>query len=493
MLVMGIDVGTQGVRALIVDVEGKVRAEADVPFAGQELRSSRPGWFEQDPRLWREALYAAVGRALADLEQSAEEIAALSVTSTSGTLCLTDADGEPLGPAIMYSDMRCADEAAEAQAAGADLAEKLGSQIGASWALSKLLWVARHEPERLAQARWATSPTDLVIGWLTGRWGRIDWTNALKWAYDVVDLRWPTFITDALGLPARLLPEVDAPGTPVGSVSPLAAEATGLSTRTLVVAGATDGNASQFASGAVAPGDWNSTLGTTLVLKGVTTALLRDPLGRVYCHRHPDSGAVGAGGDSALWLPGGASSSGADSIAQRFAAEDLPRLNAAAQAMAPTDLTVYPLMRRGERFPFHAPDAEGFILGGETADEATLFRGYLEGLAYVERLSYDTVEALGAPVGDTIYAVGGATRSDAGVQIRANVLGRVLAVPVTPLGAMGAAVLAARGCAFSSVAEAAGAMVHIGQRVEPQAEQAAAYQERYARFLDACRQRGYLP
>jgi xylulokinase len=484
LFVLGVDVGTQGARAIIVDLEGHVNSEAHGPFPTEQLASSIPGHFEQDPRQWRQAAFEAIAAAVSDftaLGFSAEAIAALSVTSTSGTLCLVDEQGEPVGTAMMYSDARSSAAAEEVQAAGASLADKLGTRFNASFALSKLRWVQRHEPGRLARARWYLSPTDLVIGWLSERWGYTDWTNALKWGYDVVDLRWPDFIARDLGFEMRKFPQVQSPGSAIGAISPDAARRTGLSPRTLVVAGSTDGSASQMASGAVAPGDWNSTLGTTLVLKGVSLSLLRDPLGRIYSHRHPDG----------FWLPGGASSTGADCLAQRFDAQRLPQLNDAALEHSPTDLIIYPLVRRGERFPFSKPEATGFILGA-TDDERVYFAAHLEGLAYVERLAYEVLQGLGATVGDTFYVVGGGTQSAAGLQIRADVLGKRLRVPEVPSGAMGAAILAARACAFTSVAAAGNRMVHYHETVEPRREYGPAYLERYVRFVAACRARGYL-
>ncbi len=484
MFVLGIDVGTQGARALIGDLDGQIAGEAHTDFSASQIAPSDKGRFDQDPHLWRDAALDVIGAAVRDFREGGrhpQEIAALSATSTSGTLCLVDEAGEPVGPAIMYSDTRARAEAGEVQAAGAELAQKLGTRFSPSFALSRLRWLQHHEPERLSRARWFASPTDLIIGWLSGEWGCSDWSNMLKWGYDVVDLQWPAFIEDELGLPMEKLPTVQAPGSAVGRVAPAASAETGLSTETLVVSGATDGTASLLASGAAAPGDWNSTLGTTLVLKGVSESLLRDPLGRIYCHRHPDG----------YWLPGGASSTGADCLAQRFDAERLPLLNEEARRRTPTDLLIYPLMRRGERFPFQQPEATGFMLG-EAEDEGTYFAAHLEGLAYVERLAYEVVQDLGASVGDTIYAAGGGTRSATSLQIRADVLRRRLRVPETPAGAMGAAILAARAAGYDSVVEATKGMVHYRQSVEPRRFLAPAYEERYQSFVQACRERGYL-
>ncbi len=484
LFVAGIDVGTQGARVIIVDLDGCVNSEASEAFPASTLVSKRPGIFEQDPRLWREAVYASLAGAMRSFRQNGghpEQVAALAVTSTSGTLCLADVEGEPLGPAIMYSDARATAVADEVQAAGTAWADKLGSRITASFALSKLRWVQANDPGRLERARWFLSPADMVAGWLCGEQGHADWTSALKWGYDVVDLCWPGFIGEALGLPMDKMPRVQAPGSVIGPLSADAAARMGLTTETLVVAGATDGTASQIASGAVAVGDWNSTLGTTLVLKGVSEALLRDPLGRIYCHRHPDG----------YWLPGGASNTGADCLAQRFDRQQLETLNAAALGCSPTDLVLYPLARRGERFPFDRPDAEGFVLGDVT-DVTTHYAAHLEGLAYVERLAYGVVESLGARVNDTVYAAGGGTQSRAGLQIRADVLGKRLAVAGAPSGAMGAAILAARGVAFPSVADAVKAMVRCTLTVDPRRELEKPYQQRYQRFLEACRERGYI-
>lgn len=443
------------------------------------------GAFEQKPATWRETLWETLRQALAALaaaDHTPREIFALSVTSTSGTLCLVDAAHQPVGPAIMYSDNRSASVASIVQAAGARLATKLGTRFSASFALTKLYWLQQRHPERLERARWCLSPTDLVIGWLSGEWGQSDWTNALKWGYDVVDERWPEFIARDLGLPAEKLPQVGPPGRVVGRVATSIAAELGLSPETLVVSGATDGMASQIASGAVAPGEWNSTLGTTLVVKGVSEALLRDPLGRIYCHRHPDG----------YWAPGGASSTGADCLTLRFAGADLDALNAQALEHTPTDLVVYPLVRRGERLPFSVPEAEGFSVG-DTSDHAVWFTAHLEGMAFVERLCFQVLADLGARIGDTIHVAGGAVQSEAGLRIRADVLGKRLIVPVVAIGAMGAAILAARGCLHDSVAAAAGAMVRPAHIVEPHLDHCAVYAERYDALVDAFRRRGYVP
>ena len=190
---------------------------------------------------------------------------------------------------------------------------------------------------------------------------------------------------DALEVPAAMLPDVVAPGQQLGQVGAEAARATGLAQGTAVMAGMTDGCAAQIGAGALAPGSWNSVLGTTLVLKGVTRELVRDPDGVLYSHRSPD-------GD---WLPGGASSVGGAVLAERFSDRDLGELDRRAQEHEPATIVAYPLVSRGERFPFHAPAAEGFELG-RPRDEADGYAALLQGVAFVERLCFDHIDRLGA-------------------------------------------------------------------------------------------------
>lgn len=486
MAVLGIDVGTQGARAVVCADDGAVLGEGAAPLALPTTSELPPGHSEQDSESWWSATAAAIGEALTAAERdgaggAAGAIAGVAVTSTSGTVCVVDAEGRALVPALMYNDQRATAEAAEASALGAALEAKLGYRFASSFALPKLAWLCRHRRAAIKQARHFLSPTDFIVGRLCGRYNVTDYTNALKTGYDLIDDVWPAFIADYLGVRMDRLPRVVAPGAPIGEVTRAAAAVTGLRAGTQVLAGMTDGCASQVATGAVALGDWNSTLGTTLVLKGVTSELVRDPLGRVYCHRHPDG----------YWLPGGASSTGAECIAKTFAADRLPALAAAAAALTPTGRVVYPLARVGERFPFVRADARGFALG-DPDDEATSYTAHLEGVAYVERLCYDVLRELGAAVGDAIHVAGGTAKVAAWSRIRADVLQKTLLVPATAGGAMGAAIVAAGRMVHGGLVPAARAMVKIVDRVEPRPAARAAYDDAYERFRAALAERGYL-
>ncbi len=485
MLVLGIDVGTQGARVVACDPQGGVQAQAAEPFDLRVAPELPPRWAEQAPEMWWTAVTTCLRRIVADLRAQhigVEAIAALAVTSTSGTILPVDVNGQPLRPAMMYNDSRAQAEAEEVQAAGHDLVAALGYRFNPSFALAKILWLRRHEPELFRRTHRFIHAADFIVGRLTGEYGLTNFSDALKTGYDLLNDRWPTFIEQELGIPLKQLPAVTSPLTPLAQISPLGAEMTGLRAGTSVLAGMTDGCTSQISTGAVAPGDWNSTLGTTLVVKGVTERLLLDPQGRIYSHRHP----------AGYWLPGGASNTGGEAIALRFPQEKWEDFNVQALDLTPTGAIIYPLARLGERFPFACAEAEGFALVGQPHDEVTHYVAHLEGVGYVERLSYDMLAGIGAPIGDTIYSAGGATRSRAWSQIRADILGRTLVRPEMTGGAMGAAIIAAAGTWYEGLIPAARAMVWLVERVEPRPTLAAAYEARYQQFKEACAARGYL-
>jgi xylulokinase len=485
MIVCGIDVGTQGARCVLVGEAGEALGEAESPFECPARAGLPEGWFEQEPADWLGAVRKAVHAALRGLSArglSASEIVAASVTGTSGTLCPVDAAGAPVGPAIMYNDSRSAAEAEAVQQAGAAVAAALGYKFGSSFGLPKILWLKAHEADRFDRARWMLSPTDVVIGWMTGRCDCTDQTNALKFGYDLLADRWPDYIERDLGVPLRLMPRVQPTGTLVGGLTAERAADLGLPAGTPVAAGLTDGCASQVSSGAVAPGDFNTTIGTTLVVKGVSRRLLVDPQGRLYCHRHPEG----------WWLPGGASNTGAECLTRRFEANSIKALDAEAEVLTPTDLVAYPLVGRGERFPFRAPQAEGFLLGTPSG-EGQLFTACLEGVACLERLALEMIEReLGGEVGPRIYSAGGGSRSDVWLRIRADTLGRTVLRPAAAGGAMGAAIVAASLARHEPLTAAARRMVRIERQVPPTPSRRAAYDEKYGRFLDECRRRGYV-
>ncbi len=484
MIFIGLDVGTSGARAVACGADGTIIAGAKRDLQGTDIVPDSRGRFEQPPESWRKAAIECLSGVGGELDAKGiarDSLSAISVTSTSGTLVAVGRCGAAVGPAIMYNDLRASAESGVCNEAGAELVGKLGYSFNPSFTLPKLLHALRVQTDIYGGAAWFGSPADYLNTVLCGTRTPTDQTNALKLGYDLIENRWPDFIINELGIARDLLPDVTTPGTLIGMLCSEIAELTGLPRGTPIAAGMTDGCASQVAAGALAPGQWSSTIGTTLVIKGVTREILLDPQGAIYCHRHPMS----------YWLPGGASNVGADCVTKRFGGEDLERLGREALAASPSALTIYPLERKGERYPFRRDDAEGFVIG-EARSRGELFAGYLEGVAHVERLAYERLMELGAEVGGEILVSGGGTNSDAWLQIRADVLNKALLKPAAAFAAMGAAALAASQTAFGNIVEAARAMIRMEKRIEPRRELSSAYDDQHERFLEALRKRGYI-
>lgn len=464
---LGIDLGTQSVRVIVATAEGRVVASASDP-----LTSTR---HVQDPLQWWKATSACL-RGVVSRLNDADEIAGIAVDATSGTILLVDDTLTPVTEALMYDDGRAIAEAAEVNARGGDLWRQMSYRMQPSWALPKLLWLLRNtSPPPNARL---VHQNDFVNAWLAGQMLATDSSQALKTGYDLTRSTWPWQVLDALRVPLQLLPSVVAPGTRIGEVSAAAAKDTGLRAGIPIFAGMTDGCAAQIASGATSLGRWNSVIGTTLVVKGVTENLLHDPSGVVYSHRSQDG----------LWLPGGASSTGGAAIAKNFSSSNLDALNASAAAAEPNSVVIYPLVSRGERFPFANSDAEGFMLGTPSTD-AERFAAVLQGIALLERLVFDTVRALGASTDGACSISGGAAKSDALNQFRANMLEKELLVPEVTEGAFGMAILAAS--SGSSLAKTTERMVRIARRITPN-RPFDDYAEQYGAFLRELERRGYI-
>ncbi len=473
-VLIGLDLGTQSVRALAVTGSGEV-----VGAGTRKLSSRRDGpRHEQDPEQWWQAVAAAAREALHGVPPAA--VQGVAVDATSGTVLLADRDGRPLTPGLMYDDARATGEVARVNEVGGAVWRELGyRRMQPTWALPKLLWLLREHRDLLPGARLAHQ-SDVINHRLVGHPVPTDLSSALKTGAHLIDEDWPRQVFADLGVPTELLPDLVRSGTPIGPVCTAAAEATGIPAGTPVVSGATDGCAAQLGSGALGVGSWNSVLGTTLVLKGVTRDLIHDPLGAVYSHKSPD-------GD---WLPGGASSSGAGIISRDFPGRDLDELNRQAAHHEPAGGLAYPLAAAGERFPFIAAEAQGFVLGTPT-DDADRFAALLQGVAYVERLCFDYLHLLGAPVDGDLVLTGGATRSAYWCQLRADVLGRPVTLTENAESALGMAILAAS--PGRRTADVAAEMVRVRETVEPRTGRTARFADPYRRLVEELEHRGWLP
>lgn len=472
----GIDVGTQGIRASLVSVGGMTLGSGEA-LISSDFRDGRR--HEQDPTEWWGALCTAVRRALEQARVAGDvHVAAVAVDATSGTVLIEHADGSAAGPALMYDDTRAHAFAGRAQDAGAALWSSLGYRIQPAWALPKVLWLLGTGALEVGDR--VVHQSDHLVRRLVGSPVPTDTSHALKTGVDLRAATWPKEIFADLGIPPQTLPDVALPTTEVGTVSAQAASESGLTRGAAVRLGMTDGCAAQIAAGALGTGYWSSALGTTLVVKGSTEQLVLDPTGAVYCHRHPDGG----------WLPGGASSSGAGVLRDVFMdGQDLDALTLRGAALGVISGATYPLVGSGERFPFVAPDAFGFV--SDRADtDAAKFAALCQGIAYMERLSYDVLGSLGADVNGPVSFTGGPTRNQWWNQLRCDLLGRPVQVPRQPHPSTGMAMLAA--AAPGTLTQTVDSMVEIGQSYEPEAARGAELLSGYGVLVAELRDRGWL-
>lgn len=492
---LGIDLGTQSVRAIALDDEGRTLSAASSP-----LRSTRFGArHEQDPEAW----WAAVVTVLRDVTSRLPdgiEPRALAVSATSGTVVPVDpVTGRTTAAAVMYDDRRGAPHLERVASAGSELWSRLGYRMQASWGLPKLM--AMFDEGAFSKSSVVAHQPDVITSRLTGRRMPSDLSSALKSGADLESAEWPVAVFDELGLAVERMPRLALPGTRIGGVSMAAAEETGLPAGCAIIAGMTDGCAAQIAAGALEPGSWNSVLGTTLVLKGVSHERLADPSGAVYSHRAPFGGG---------WYPGGASSTGAGALSAWLPDRDLDALTSAFDADAAPPVA-YPLVGRGERFPFVSSDATAFM--PENHGDASTFSAILHGVAYVERLAFDLLAATGYDVSGPVLFTGGGARNSVWTQLRADMLGRPVQLPEHAEGAAGMAVLAAAGAAAGTsgfagagaiprtgagaasvdpLRAAANRMLRPARTVDVDLDRHERLMPAYARFVDELLQRGWI-
>ncbi|MFD0714175.1 FGGY-family carbohydrate kinase [Paenibacillus sp. GCM10027626] len=472
---LGVDIGTQGVRIVALDDCGEIVSSRSHTFL---IGLSRE---EQDPARWWQSVTACLQDIASELKRQGRlgAVRSMSVTSTSGTVIALDSHYEPLSPALMYSDPRSREEAELCKRIAERNAVQGYKAFNPSAGLPKIVWFVRQHPGIAERIKLWAHAADYILGKLSGVWGVTDYTNALKTGYDLHRLSWPEYLGKELSLPGSWFPEVVSPGTVIGRLDPAIAEATGLPSTVDVVTGMTDGCASQISAGSIRPGEWNTTIGTTMVVKGVTRKPLEDRLGIFYNHRHPDG----------FWMPGGASNTGADWVSSDYAGADLDELNEAAGRLIPTAWLSYPLKRQGERFPFYSEAAVGFDPPGISAIERYAAR--MEGVAYMEKLSYDIVERLSGEKVSCVQTSGGASNSQVWLKIRAHVLQKPVVKMTHTEGAAGAAVLAAVPC-YHSLSQAAEQLIRPERIVEPDdRSMTRKYEDGYARFVEKLVKLGY--
>lgn len=400
--------------------EGR-RVLAEARLGLPEPVRSGDGRSEQDPAVWWRAMEELVPTLLRRL--GGHRPRTLCIDGTSSTLLATDRAGDPLGPALMYDDRR-----------GSGLLSRIGERIpdhspvrSGSSSLLKAMWL--QENRTLPARGWFLHQADWLLGRLAARPGVSDHNNALKLGYDPEARCWPDWLA-ATAIRRSWLPRVEPPGTPLGTIDGAVARSLGLPPDLQLVAGTTDSTAAFLAAGVTQPGEAVTSLGSTLVLKVLSTRPVWAPRYGVYSHRIGD-----------LWLVGGASNSGGAVLQALFSPGQLAALTRQLDPGRPTGLDYYPLLRPGERFPVDDP-ALPPRLSPRVASDRVFFQGILEGIAEIERTGYARLQQLGAPRVTRVVTSGGGSANRPWMQIRARLLGIPVTAAVQQQAAYGTALLA---------------------------------------------------
>lgn len=489
---LGLDVGTQSLRAALVDLEGRTIAFGVAPI---ETTFPRPTWAEQQPLSWWSAAKQAVGLALAQGDVRAEQVIGIGLDCTACTVVAVDSDGMPLCPALLWMDQRSFQEAETISRMGDSALRFVSGRVSPEWMLPKALWLRRNKPEVYARTRWLVECTDWMMYRLTGEWTLSLNHIAVKWNYARPDGGWPLKLLCALGLsdlvekwPERIVPL----GRGEGMLSRHAAAELGLCARTPVAQGGIDAYLGMLGLGATRDGD-------VAVIIGSSTCHLAQSREGVF-----GSGAAGCYPDATVeglfTLEAGQTATGSilewyrSHFAGNQQAEAAKRnisifqvLDELAAAVAPAAEGL--LVRedwQGNRSPYKNPRAHGCITGLSLAHGAGhVVRGIYEATACGTRHILEDASTYGLRV-ERIFVGGGGARSPLWLQIQADILKKPLHLPrekeSCALGSAMAAAVAAG--VFGDFDEAARAMVAIEAKVEPDASNASVYDELYDRYLD---------
>jgi xylulokinase len=464
-MLLGVDVGTGGTRAVLIDGMGNVLAS----FASEHgpIRSEHIGWAEQEPEDWWRAAREAIAGAMAAAESTGSEIEAVGLTGQMHGCVMLDIEGQVLRPALIWCDQRTQPQCDW-------LTEKIGFErlieltcnpALPNFTLTKLLWVREHQPEIFGQIAHVLCPKDYVRYRLTGEFAMDMQEASGTLLLDVANRRWSAEMTEAAGIPMEWLPRLFEGPEICARISAAGAGATGLAAGTPVAAGAGDQGAGAVGMGILAPGSVSATIGTSGVAFAATDSPIKDRLGRLhtFCHAAPGRwhvmGVTNGAGLSLRYFR--------DTFAPGSSYEELSAL--AEEAPAGSDGLMWAPYLFGERTPHLDPEARAAFLGITASHTRGHFvRAILEGVAFSLRDTFTLFRELGVPV-KAIRLGGGGARGPLWRQVQADVYGQpVELLEAEEGGAFGAALLAGAGIGvWESVEAACAATVRVAETIAP--------------------------
>ena len=470
---LGIDIGTGGSRALLVDERGGVRAGFTAPH--EEMRMERPLWAEQRPENWWDAALAAIRGVLAQSGVAGKDVKGIGLSGQMHGLVILDAAANVIRPSLIWCDQRSQKQVDAVNArVGRDVVLRyIANPVLTGFTLPKLLWVRDHEPQNFDRVRHLLLPKDYVRFRLTGEFASEVSDASGTAVFDVVNRRWSFEMMDALGLDRDILPTCYESSDVTGGITREVAALTGLAEGTPVVGGGGDQAASAVGNGIVEPGIVSCTLGTSGVVFAHMEEVAYDPAGRVhtFCHAVPAKwhvmGVTQGAGLSLQWFR------------NRLAPDasyDALTAEAATSPAGAQGLFWLPYLM-GERTPHLDATARGGWIGLTASHtRADLIRAVIEGVSYSQRDCLDIVAGLGVVI-DSVRASGGGAQSAFWRGLLADILDKPVVRLETQEGsAYGAALLALAGTgAYGSVPEVCRAAIREVDSEQPRPADAAFY------------------
>jgi sugar (pentulose or hexulose) kinase len=467
MAVLGVDVGTTAVKAMLVDNETGSR---HLSQCGVGISTPRPGWVEQDPEDYWTAIGLAVGDVLSRLGAGID-VSSLSISTQGGTLIPIDASGHVLGRAVVWMDHRAVTQSkALLRELGPDFFYlKTGWRPSGCLPFLQICWLREERPDLFERIDRFAFVGDYLAERLSGEWA-CDPTNAgMTMLYSLERGEWDPELLELAGISADMLPPLRSTGDELGTLRPSSAEDLGLSENTLVVNGGHDQYCASLGAGATGQGDLLISGGTAWVLLATCSSPRFDTSSYLSPGRHIMEGGWGllssipAAGAGLNWfrkMAGGG----------RDEREFYRRIEATAAEIPPgSDGVLFHPYFTGSTIPAWEPNLRGAILGiGLGQDIGHLFRAYLEGVAFECRLNTEAFARVGVKLRGAVM-IGGAARSGIWRRIVCDVLRMPMRIPEEHEAAcLGAAILAAKGEGlYGDFREGADALVRTRDRVDP--------------------------
>lgn len=478
---LGIDVGTGGTRALVLDERGRVISSATEDH--RAFVSPQIGWAEQDPCDWWRACSVAVRHALAQAQLRSDQISCVGLSGQMHGAVLLDEQERVVRPALIWCDVRTEKQCRDltAQIGANQLIQLTCNPALTNFTLTKCLWVRENEPENWHRVRSLMLPKDYIRFQLTGERATDVADASGTLLLDVAHRRWSKEMLNLVQMDESLLPSLYESPEICGRISGAGAAATGLQKGTPVVAGAGDQAAGAIGVGVVSPGTVSATIGTSGVVLAATDRPALDSRGRVhtFCHAVPGRwiamGVTQAAGLSLRWFR--------DQFGSGDRRQSYASLTAEAASAPPgCDGVLWAPYLMGERTPYLDPAARGMLVGlAASHTRGHVIRAILEGVAFSLRDTFTIFREMEVPV-TTIRLGGGGARSALWRQIQADTYARpVETVDAEEGAAYGAAILAAVGVkTWSSVDEACESVVRVAENITPDFEHSLVLEKTYA-------------